>query len=66
MITSKITKLGLAVAVLGLGILAACSDDNVASSFSETQGVRRRRWRARGAVPGFCGICRVCRRFCMT
>ena len=36
MITSKITKLGLAVAVLGLGILAACSDDNVASSFSET------------------------------
>ena len=37
MITSKITKLGLAVAVLGLGILAACSDDNVASSFSETQ-----------------------------
>lgn len=38
MITSKITKLGLAVAVLGLGILAACSSgDNVASSFSETQ-----------------------------
>lgn len=37
MITSKITKLGLAVAVLGLGILAACSSgDNVASSFSET------------------------------
>ena len=36
MITSKITKLGLAVAVLGLGILAACSEDNVASSFSET------------------------------
>ena len=36
MITSKITKLGLAVAVLGFGILAACSDDNVASSFSET------------------------------
>ena len=36
MITSKITKLGLAVAVLGLGILAACSNDNVASSFSET------------------------------
>lgn len=37
MITSKITKLGLAVAVLGLGIFAACSSgDNVASSFSET------------------------------
>ena len=36
MITSKITKLGLAVAILGLGILAACSNDNVASSFSET------------------------------
>ncbi len=36
MITSKITKLGLAVAVLGLGILAACSEDNVASSYSET------------------------------
>ena len=37
MITSKITKLGLAVAILGLGILAACSNDNVASSYSETQ-----------------------------
>ena len=36
MITSKITKLGVAVAVLGLGILAACSENNVASSFSET------------------------------
>ena len=37
MITSKITKLGLAVVVLSLGILAACSSgDNVASSFSET------------------------------
>ena len=31
-----ITKLGVAVAVLGLGILAACSDNNVASSYSET------------------------------
>ena len=37
MITSKITKLGLAVVVLSLGIFAACSSgDNVASSFSET------------------------------
>ena len=36
MIINKITKLSVAVAVLGFGILAACSDDNVASSFSET------------------------------
>ena len=38
MILDKITKLGVAVAVLGLGILVACSDgdNNVASSFSET------------------------------
>ena len=37
MITSKITKLSVAVVVLSLGILAACSSgDNVASSFSET------------------------------
>ncbi len=36
MVINKITKLGVAVAVLGLGILVACSDDNVASSFSET------------------------------
>lgn len=37
MILNKITKLGVAAAVLGLGILAACtSEDNVASSFSET------------------------------
>ena len=36
MIANKITKLGVAVAVLGLGILAACSENNVASSFSET------------------------------
>lgn len=36
MVINKITKLSIAVAVLGFGILAACSDDNVASSFSET------------------------------
>ena len=36
MITNKITKLGVAVVVLALGILAACSENNVASSFSET------------------------------
>ena len=36
MVINKITKLGVAVAVLGFGILVACSDDNVASSFSET------------------------------
>jgi hypothetical protein len=37
MITDKITRLGVAVAVLGLGMFAACSEDNVASSYSETQ-----------------------------
>ena len=36
MIANKITKLGVAVVVLALGILAACSENNVASSFSET------------------------------
>ena len=37
MIANRITKLGVVAAVLGLGILAACSDgDNVASSYSET------------------------------
>ena len=36
MVINKITKLSVAVAVFGLGIFAACSDDNVASSFSET------------------------------
>ena len=36
MIINKITKLSVAVAVLGFGILAACSEDNVASSYSET------------------------------
>ena len=36
MIANKITKLGVAVAVLALGILAACGENNVASSFSET------------------------------
>ena len=37
MITNKITKLGAALAMLGLGLLAACSDNDVASSYSETQ-----------------------------
>ncbi|MBP5767579.1 MAG: hypothetical protein J6W51_00455 [Fibrobacter sp.] len=37
MVANKIAKLSATVAMLGLGILAACSDDNVASSFSETQ-----------------------------
>ena len=37
MITNKITKLGAALAMLGLGLLAACGEDNVASSYSETQ-----------------------------
>ena len=38
MITNKITKLGVAVGVIALGIFAACSDSgaNTASSFSET------------------------------
>ena len=37
MITDKITKMGVALAMLGLGLLAACGDTNVASSYSETQ-----------------------------
>ena len=37
MITNKISKLGVAFAMLGLGLLAACGDTNVASSYSETQ-----------------------------
>ena len=37
MITDKITKLGAALAMLGLGLLAACSENDVASSYSETQ-----------------------------
>lgn len=37
MITNKITKLGAALAMLGLGLLAACGDNDVASSYSETQ-----------------------------
>ena len=36
MITNKITKLGAALAMLGLGLLAACGENNVASSYSET------------------------------
>ncbi len=37
MIANRIIKLGVVAAVLGLGILAACSNgDNVASSYSET------------------------------
>ena len=37
MITNKISKLGVAFAMLGLGLLAACGESNVASSYSETQ-----------------------------
>ena len=37
MITDKITKMGVALAMLGLGLLAACGENNVASSYSETQ-----------------------------
>ena len=37
MITDKITKLSTALAMLGLGLLAACGESNVASSYSETQ-----------------------------
>ena len=37
MITDKISKLGVAFAMLGLGLLAACGESNVASSYSETQ-----------------------------
>ena len=37
MITNKITKMAVVLAIFGLGIFAACSSgDNVASSFSET------------------------------
>ena len=36
MITDKITKMGVALAMLGLGLLAACGENNVASSYSET------------------------------
>lgn len=36
MITDKITRLGVVLAVLGLGFFAACSENNVASSYSET------------------------------
>ncbi len=38
MITNKVIKMAVVLAIFGLGILAACSSgDNVASSFSETQ-----------------------------
>lgn len=37
MITDKIAKMGVALAMLGLGLLAACSENDVASSYSETQ-----------------------------
>ena len=37
MITDKIAKMGVALAMLGLGLLAACGENNVASSYSETQ-----------------------------
>lgn len=37
MIKNKISKMYIALSVLGFGILAACSENDVASSFSETQ-----------------------------
>lgn len=36
MIKNKISKMYIALSVLGFGILAACSENDVASSFSET------------------------------
>jgi len=36
MITNKVINMAAVLAIFGLGIFAACSDDNVASSFSET------------------------------
>ena len=35
--TNKITQLGVAVAMLGMGLFTACGENHVASSFSETQ-----------------------------
>jgi hypothetical protein len=52
MVINKITKLGVAVAVLGLGILVACSDDNVASSFSETNSGKPIAEWAASYIPG--------------
>ena len=37
MIANKITKLGVVVAMLGMGLFTACGENHVASSFSETQ-----------------------------
>jgi hypothetical protein len=52
MIINKITKLGVAVVVLGLGLFAACSEDNVASSYSETNtGKPIAEW-AESYIPG--------------
>ena len=52
MVINKITKLGVAVVVLGLGLFAACSEDNVASSYSETQtGKPIAEW-AESYIPG--------------
>ena len=35
--TNKITQLGVAVAMLGMGLFTACGENHVASSFSQTQ-----------------------------
>jgi hypothetical protein len=52
MVINKITKLGVAVVVLGLGLFAACSEDNVASSYSETNtGKPIAEW-AESYIPG--------------
>ncbi|MBR6453449.1 MAG: hypothetical protein IKS97_02535, partial [Fibrobacter sp.] len=52
MVINKITKLSVAVAVFGLGIFAACSDDNVASSFSETNSGKPIAEWAASYIPG--------------
>ena len=52
MVINKITKLSIAVVVLGLGLFAACSEDNVASSYSETNtGKPIAEW-AESYIPG--------------
>ena len=52
MFTDKIAKICLAAALLGLGMLVACSGDNVASTYSETQtGTPIAEW-AESYIPG--------------
>ena len=51
MITDKISKLGVALAMLGLGLLDACSDNNVASSYSDKSSAVASRDRLRSQFP---------------